>query len=174
MADNRDALRPTIRAVLTRLEPTPALVINQIGDVIAWNNGGRLLFGPSGLLDGSPPNTNRYVFADPRAHEAFPDWELTAEVTLRQLRRSTCPQTQEFIDSLSAESPEFAKRLAAFDADGQPFGEVPFQHPTAGTLRLAYELLDLSIVEQQYLVVCLPADDHTRRAFDRLSDGAGC
>jgi hypothetical protein len=52
--------------------------------------------------------------------------------------------------------------------------QVPFQHATAGTLRLAYELLDLSIVEQQYLVVCLPADDHTRRAFDRLSAGTGC
>ncbi|GAB3738998.1 MmyB family transcriptional regulator [Microlunatus parietis] len=174
MADHRDALRPTVRAVLTRLEPTPALVINQIGDVIAWNNGGRLLFGPSGLLDGSPPNTNRYIFADPRARETFPDWELAAEIALRQLRRSTCPHTEEFVASLSAEAPEFGERFAAFTADGQPFGEIPFQHPAAGTLRLAYELLDLSIVEQQFLVVCLPADDHTRRAFDRLSAGTGC
>lgn len=174
MADNRDTLRPTVRAVLTRLEPTPVLVINQIGDVLAWNNGGRLLFGPSGMLDGTPPNTNRFIFADPRARVAFPDWELAADVALRQLRRSTCPYTESFVASLSAESPEFGERLAALSIEGQPFGEVRFHHPAAGTLRLAYELLDLSIVEQQYLVVCLPGDDHTRRAFDRLSSGTGC
>lgn len=163
-------IRPTVRAVLDRLEPTPALVINRVGDVIAWTLGGHRLFGPIGLLDGSPPNINRFIFTDPRAKQFMPDWVRVADAAVDQLRRSgDCPQSTALVEELSGE-PEFTARLAAATDIGNPFGEAPIDHPNAGPLRLAYETLDLAIVDDQYLVICLPADDRTRQAFDRLAD----
>lgn len=163
-------IRPTVRAVLDRLEPTPALVINRIGDIIAWTLGGHRLFGPIGILDGSPPNINRYVFTDPRAKTTMPDWVVAADAAVQQLLRGgDSPESAALITELSDASSEFTDRLAASTGDEHPFGEVPIAHPTAGALRLAYETLDLSIVDDQFLVICLPADDRTRQAFDRLA-----
>jgi hypothetical protein len=161
-----------VRAVLDRLEPTPALVINRIGDIVAWTLGGHRLFGPLGILDGSPPNINRYVFTDPRAKTTMPDWTVAADAAVQQLRRGgDSPEAAALIAELSSQDGnDFTARLAASTGAEHPFGEVPIQHPTAGALRLAYETLDLSIVDDQYLVICLPADDRTRQAFDRLAD----
>jgi hypothetical protein len=41
-------------------------------------------------------------------------------------------------------------------------------HPEAGPLRLAYERLDLSADDDQYIQVQLPADDATAAALDAL------
>jgi len=164
------SIRPTVRAVLTRLEPTPALVINKINDVVAWNDGGKRLFGPVGMLDGDPPNITRYLFTDPRAREAFPDWDSTVDASLLQLKRAACPETDQLVAELAASvGPEVTERLARCVAPGNRFGDVPLEHPTGGSMRVAYETMDLSIVEPQYLVVCLPADDHTRGAFDVMA-----
>lgn len=170
--DPRSAeIRPTVRAVLSRLEPTPALVINRICDIVAWNSGGKRLFGPVGLLDGSPPNVNRFLFTDPRARDAFPDWDRTAEMAILQLRLGDCPETQALITELTRDAgSEFTDLLNRYTEPGSRFGELPFHHPTAGPLRLAYETLDLSIVEPEFLVVCLPGDDQTRKAFDGLAE----
>ncbi len=167
-------IRPTVRAVLDRLEPTPALVINRTGDIIAWTLGGQRLFGPIGLLDGSPPNVNRYVFTDPRAKQAMPDWGRVADASLQQLRRGgDSPEAADLVAELARDGgADFSDRLATATGTRNPFGETPVQHPTAGPLRLAYETLDLSIVDDQYLIICLPADDRTRQAFDRLADSS--
>jgi hypothetical protein len=165
-------IRPTVRAVLDRLEPTPALVINRVGDIIAWTLGGHRLFGPIGILDGSPPNINRFVFTDPRAKQFMPDWGRTADAVVDQLRRSgDGPDTAAMIAELSRDGgSEFTDRMGTTSDIGNPFGEAPIDHPTAGALRLAYETLDLAIVDDQYLIICLPADDRTRQAFERLAD----
>ncbi len=93
-----------------------------------------------------------------------------ADAAVDQLRRSgDCPQSTALVEELSGE-PEFTARMAAGTDIGNPFGEAPIDHPNAGALRLAYETLDLAIVDDQYLVICLPADDRTRQAFDRLAD----
>ncbi len=147
-------------------------MINRVGDIIAWTLGGERLFGPIGLLDGSPPNVSRYVFTDARARRVMTDWSRVADATLHQLRRSgDSPEANALIAELSRDcGTDFTDRLQAIAGTGAAFGEAPVQHPTAGPLRLAYETLDLSIVDDQYLVICLPADDRTRQAFDRLAD----
>jgi hypothetical protein len=63
-------VRPTVQALLDQLEPAPAPVANRPGDLLAWTAGFARLAGPSGLLETEPPNLVRYVFTDPRPHDA--------------------------------------------------------------------------------------------------------
>lgn len=169
------SIQARLRAVLDRLEPAPALVINQIGDVIATTRVGQLLFGPIGMLDRSPSNLSRYMFTDPRAKVAFPDWESVADRVAVQLRLDTCPQTGPLIEEMTRlAGPTFADRMTRPLKVPSRHDEVRLNHPIAGPLRLTYETLDLFIIEQQHLLVYLPADEATTRLVDQLimeSDG---
>ncbi|MBX6768536.1 MAG: helix-turn-helix domain-containing protein, partial [Actinomadura rubrobrunea] len=72
-------VRPTMRALLERLDSTPAVLLNRLGDVLAHTSSYERLAGPIGLLDGEPPNQARFVFADERARAAYPDWDRVAD-----------------------------------------------------------------------------------------------
>ncbi|MFD1152694.1 helix-turn-helix transcriptional regulator, partial [Saccharothrix hoggarensis] len=79
-------VRPTVLALLDRLEPSPAFVTDARGDVLARTAGFRWLAAPTGLLDVERPNLARYVFGDVRARTAFPDWERVADERAAALR----------------------------------------------------------------------------------------
>ncbi|MFD5587074.1 helix-turn-helix domain-containing protein [Streptomyces sp. NPDC057413] len=164
--------RPTVRAVLDRLEPTPAVVVNWVGDVIAHTRGYAQLFGPLGVLDGDAPNLVRHLFTDPRAREAYPDWEGEADELVAQLRHEV-PLRDPYVAELAEEltvtaGAEFADRFADLGATPRRVGSRRVTHPEAGPLRLLYETLALP-EDGQRLVVHLPADEATATALDRLT-----
>ncbi|MEV4089742.1 helix-turn-helix transcriptional regulator [Nonomuraea fuscirosea] len=72
-------VRPTVRALLDRLEPAPAVLLNRLGDVLAHTTGFERLHGPAGLLEHDLPNLTRFVFSDARARTAYPDWDRVAD-----------------------------------------------------------------------------------------------
>lgn len=80
------AVRPTVRALLGRLEPSPAFVADAQGDVLACTTGFRRLAAPIGLLDADPANLPRFVFTDARARATFPEWERVADRHAAALR----------------------------------------------------------------------------------------
>ncbi|MGF1654627.1 MAG: helix-turn-helix domain-containing protein [Actinomycetales bacterium] len=49
-------VRPAVRAVLDRLDPTPAYVVNHRADLLAWNRGFDGVARPLGLLSEPGPN----------------------------------------------------------------------------------------------------------------------
>lgn len=168
---NRE-VRPTVRALLDRLEPTPAVLLNRLGDVLAHTSGYERLAAPLGLLDAELPNLVRYVFTDARARRVYPDWEriADAQVAALQLEYSRDdPHTAEFLDELTitAGTP-FSERLASVTTLPSRIGTERLIHPEAGELRLATETLQLSYADDQRLLVHLPADEATARALDRL------
>ena len=61
------SVRPSVQAILDRLEPTPALVVNRLEDVLAWTKCFDLLARPLGLLDDEVPNLLRFTFTDDRS-----------------------------------------------------------------------------------------------------------
>jgi transcriptional regulator with XRE-family HTH domain len=165
-------VRPTVQALLDRLEPAPAYVADRLGDVLACTTGYRQLAGPLGLLDGDRPNLVRFVFTDPRARTAYPDWERVADervAALPVLARHSDPYLAELVDELTVTAgAAFTGRLRAA---GVPrlTGVERLAHPAVGELRLAYEMLDLPDADDQRLVVLLPADDASSAALDRLT-----
>ncbi|POX53297.1 transcriptional regulator [Streptomyces sp. Ru71] len=164
--------RPTVRAVLDRLEPAPAAVINWVGDVIAHTSGHARLFGPLGALDGEPPNLLRHLFTDERARTAYPDWDRVADETVARLRHEV-PLRDPYVADLAEEltitaGAEFADRFADLSAVPRRVGSRRVAHPEVGQLRLLYETLALP-EDGQWVVVHLPADDATAAALDRLA-----
>ncbi|MFR0351891.1 helix-turn-helix domain-containing protein [Streptomyces sediminimaris] len=165
------AARPTVRAVLDRLEPAPAAVVNRVGDVIARTDGYARLFGPIGLLDAERPNLLRHLFTDPRARTAYPDWSGVADELVARLRHAVPlrdPHLAELAEELMVTAgAEFADRYEALTVAPRSVGSQRVEHPEAGPLRLLYETLALPD-DGQHMVVHLPADGATAAALDRL------
>jgi transcriptional regulator with XRE-family HTH domain len=167
-------VRPTVRALLDRLEPAPAFVVNRLGEILAHTEGYLRLAGPVGLLDGERPNLHRFLFTDPRARAAYPDWERRADEAAAALRFESRgggdEHTRELVGWLSvAGGVPFIERLARPPALARSTGVDRLVHPDAGELRLAYETLDLPAGDYQRLVVYLPADQGTESALDRIA-----
>ncbi|WP_405879032.1 helix-turn-helix domain-containing protein [Streptomyces sp. NBC_01136] len=165
-------VRPTLQAMLDRLEPTPAVLMNWIGDILACTTGYRRFAGPLGVLDGKQPNMCRYVFTDERARAAYTDWERAADEQVAHLRNEALPHDP-YVTALADEltvtaGARFTDRLAAVPAIPRRTGIEHIAHPVAGPLRLAYEMLTLP--DDGYrMVVHVPADDVTASALDRLN-----
>jgi transcriptional regulator with XRE-family HTH domain len=169
-------VRPTVLALLDRLEPTPALVVAPHCDVLAWTEGFRRLAAPIGQFDATEPNLVRFVFGDARARTAFPEWERVANERAAALRSAADlgdRTAAALADELSiTEGAEFASRFTAGGALPPWTGVEAWEHPTVGPLRLAFESLPLPGPEEQRLVAYLPADAASSEALAALEEPA--
>lgn len=166
-------VRPTVQALLDRLEPAPAVVLNRLTEVVARTSGYERLMRPVGLLDGDRPTLARFVLTDPRARTAYPDWERVADENVAALKQGpgrADPHVAALLDDLAAAcGAELTDRLERLAGPRPATGVARLVHPEAGPLRLAYETLELPAEDDQRLVVHLPADDATAAALDRLT-----
>ncbi|RFU88111.1 XRE family transcriptional regulator [Streptomyces triticagri] len=168
--------RPTVRRLLDRLEPTPAVVLNWFGDVVAYTRAYERVMRPLGLLDAEQPSMLRYLFTDPRARRAFPDWDEVADRLVAALHFDLTkedPALADLVAELSITAgAAFTDRIAAPIRITTGSGVERLAHPTAGALRFSFEALTLPESDGQYLLVQLPADEATATALDRL-EGRG-
>jgi hypothetical protein len=168
-------VRPTVQALLTRVEPAPAYVVNRVADLLAWTPAFHRLAEPLGVFD-CPQRVNlvRYTFGDPRARRVFPDWELVADDQVDTIRSVGCPSgadpaLRELVDDLTlAGGAAFTDRWARHPRLRPRPGVARVAHPEVGELRLAQEVLQLSDADGQHLTVLLAADDRTATALDAL------
>ncbi|WP_433828549.1 helix-turn-helix domain-containing protein [Actinoplanes sp. CA-015351] len=167
-------VRPTVHALLDQLEPAAAVLLNQMGDVLAFTRGFRRLTGPIGLLDGPEPNVVRYVLGDPRARTAFPDWDQVADEQVAALKQGPFRADRHMAalaDELTVTAgDEFTGRVDRVPGLPRATGTLRLAHPSAGPLRLAYETLDLSADDDQRILVYLPSDEATEEALRGLSE----
>jgi hypothetical protein len=160
------AVRPTVQAILDRLEPAPAVLCNHATDVLAHTATYERLVRPLGILDAEAPNLVRYLFADPRARQAFPDWDRVADEQLTALRSAFSPSDPHLlglIDELTVLAG--TNRMTTIPGPEPRTGAERFAHPDVGELRLLYETLHL---EGQRITVYTPADDAAGAALDQL------
>ena len=166
-------VRPTVQAVLERLEPAPAFVVNHLGDLLAWTEGYERMARPLGILDGDEPNLLWFTFGDERARTAFPDWDDVADEQIADLRaelRGPDDDVRAFADHLArVASADFTDRWDRRPVGRNRTGVKAFAHPDVGVLRMAFETLELSDPDRQRLVIFMPADSATSAGLDRLS-----
>lgn len=167
------AVRPTVRALLDRLEPAPAVLLNRLSEILACTTGYERLVAPIGLLDGTPPNLARFVLTDDRARTAYPDWDHIADEQVAALKQGPFRADRHvaaLADELSLTAGSaFTERVDTVPGLPKSSGVARLIHPEVGELRLAYETLDLPADDDQRLIVHLPADDATSTALDRLT-----
>ena len=167
------SVRPPVRAFLDRLEPSPAVLLNRVGDVLAATRTYRRLLEPFGLFDDGHPNLMRFVLTEPRARQAYPDWGHVADRQVAALRMESLPgdpHVAELAEAMSVlAGAEFSTRFAAPLPTRYRTATERMRHPEAGDLRLDVETLALPDADGQRLVVHLPADEATSDALDRLA-----
>lgn len=164
-------VRPSVAALLDRLESTPAVVLNRVSDLLAHTTPFGRLAEPTGLLGAAEPNLTRYVFTHPNARTTFPDWAAVADKQAAALREHA-PWDGRYTADLATElraDPEFNRRWAGAPSLPASTGVERWVHPEVGELRLTYETLDLRGGDQQRLVVYLPADESTGTRLDQLA-----
>ncbi|MCD0452036.1 helix-turn-helix transcriptional regulator [Actinocorallia sp. API 0066] len=162
-------VRSSLIGVLRALEPVPAVLLNRLSDVLAHTDAYARYAGPLGILEGERPNLLRWVFTDPRARAAYPNWDERADAHIAAVRVSSGPSDHH----LGALAEELAVLAGA--AFTQRFEPAPIampgaftetvRHPEAGPLRFQVEQM---ATEDERLLVHLPADSATEQALDRL------
>ncbi|MBL7262176.1 helix-turn-helix transcriptional regulator [Paractinoplanes lichenicola] len=163
-------LRPTLRALIERLEPSLAVLVNHLGDLVARTAAFDAFAQPLGLLGTDPPNLLRYVLTSPRARTVFLEWPAVADhwvATLKEGPFRADPYVAAVADELSViAGDDFTSRVATVPGVPAPTGILRVAHPALGSLTLAYESLELPADDSLRLIVYLPADPATTAALE--------
>jgi transcriptional regulator with XRE-family HTH domain len=156
-----DHVGPGMQRVLDRLD-TPAMVTNDLGEVLAQNPLGLSLIGDETRFAPDDPNRSRFHrwFTDPaeRALHAPQEHDRLSRSYVAALRIATGrhpddPRGRALVDRLLGVSPEFAGLWADHDVFWRPDVEPKtFLHPQVGRLELDCQAL-IAESESQMLLV---------------------
>ncbi|GAB3270016.1 helix-turn-helix transcriptional regulator [Kineosporia babensis] len=166
--------RAGLLRMLDLLGDTPALVLSDLGEVLAQNHASVLLMGEHTDQTGN----RRYLcfrwFTDPDTRATHPpadrnhrSRELVADLRVVAGRRSSDPEVTGLIKLLQARSPEFARLWVEHEVAVRRADRKTIMHARVGDL-----VMDCETLEQpdhaQKLLVLTPADEETRDRLDLL------
>jgi hypothetical protein len=139
---------PGVQQVLDAMTGAAAHVGNGRHDILAANPLGRAVF--TEMFDAGPqPNSARFLFLDPRAHEFHREWDHIAHNVTAMLRSAAGQdpddrELTELIGELSTRSDTFRQLWARHDVRFHVSGVKRFHHREVGDLDLNYQRLDIS------------------------------
>lgn len=174
-------VRPETMKVMRALGTTPAVLLGPRMDILASNSAARKLYADFDAMPADQPNAIRWMLSAPQARELYGgDWAAIAAEMIGMLRLRSGRQPRDavgrrLIGELSAES-EFFRTVWSDHAVWAGNRRVKrFQHPEAGTIEAAVEVLAVTESDDQRLVVLVPepgsADDRAwRDVMDRTAD----
>lgn len=141
-------VRPSIDALLARLSPSPAYVLNRVSDMIAANPEGLALF--HGIASWAPErrNTIRYIFTHPGARALFVDWDATTRASVAQLRTMnahcpTDPHLLNLVTELETADAIFRRLWTSHEVGPRRHTRKAFNHPDLGAVTFDFETLHL-------------------------------
>jgi transcriptional regulator with XRE-family HTH domain len=166
-----------LREIVASLEPTPAYVLNSRYDVLVSNEAHRrLVWHWDAESTCSRRNVLWCLFTEPDARARFVNFDDEVPKTVAMLRASFGrhvgePAWTQFIDELSAASPEFAQMWARHDVAGSSTRTKHFLHPAVGVIRFTTTSLAVADMPECRLVVFTPADDESRARIAKVPPG---
>jgi transcriptional regulator with XRE-family HTH domain len=160
--------RAGLMRMLDLLGDTPALVLSDLGEVLAQNRAAILLTGDHTGFSGD----QRYVvyrwFTDPATRAVCPPEEqgprarqLVADLRAAAGRRAGDPTIAGFVDRLQTASGEFRRLWAEHEVAVRRADRKTLLHPRVGRMVLDCETL-VTPDQRQKLLVLTPADDEAR------------
>ncbi|WP_433359555.1 helix-turn-helix transcriptional regulator [Actinoplanes sp. CA-142083] len=173
-----DGVARLARAGLVRmldlLGDTAALVVSDLGEVLAQNRTSLLLMGDHGRFTGDQRYLAYRWFTSPEARLIHPPSEtarharqLVADLRAVAGRRAGDPVVTGLIDRLSAASAEFRSLWASHEVGVKRADRKTLVHPRVGPILLDCETLVTPDLGQQLLVLT-PADAESRERLDLL------
>ncbi|MFD0312769.1 helix-turn-helix transcriptional regulator [Streptomyces flavalbus] len=173
-----DGVASLARAGLIRmldlLGDVPALVLSDLGEVLAQNRAALLLSGDLTRFTGD----RRYIvyrwFTDPQARAVAPPEEhehrarqFVADLRATAGRRSGDPTVTRLVERLNAASADFRRLWAEHEVAVRRADRKTMLHPQVGPLLMDCETL-VTPDQRQQLLVLTPADTETRERLDLL------
>ena len=152
-------VRPGVLHLLDKLDDTPALVVNDRGDMLAWNAMQAALMGDPGRYPVAQRNIVWQHFCDPEAGKRFlpEDFVRVGENTVADLRARLAAHPDDtrlraFVAELRARSQRFAELWERHDVKRRRFDHKTVLHPVVGRIDLDCEVM-LSPEHDQRLII---------------------
>lgn len=141
-------VRPGLHQFIDGLDGQPALVLGRRTDVLASNRLARALFTDFDRLRPRERNYARWMFLGHESRALFIDWEQQARAAVESLRLDLGGDphdrgTQELVEELVRESPEFATWWESHRVHQRTSGSKRLRHPVVGDLTVDFETLML-------------------------------
>ncbi|QMU78303.1 helix-turn-helix domain-containing protein [Streptacidiphilus sp. PB12-B1b] len=152
-----EALKARLRRVVDGWMPCPAQLVNRHGDVWAFNDSARAVFG----LDEPGSNLVSRFFLDAAWRNRFPDTETEAREAMGFFRTQAAryphdPFFKETARELIALSPLFRLMWERHEMSLAPTGRTVFTHPELGSLAFEHTTFDLTELSESRLHLYLP------------------
>ena len=152
---------PTLAHIVEHQGHYPAYIMGRYWHLLAWNVAAARLFGNFAALPEGERNMLWYVFARPETRALVVDWAERARRLLAEFRADCSaylndPALNDFLNRLSAASPEFADWWTAQDVQARDGGRREFAHPVVGRLCLEQTTFRLSNHADIKLVIHVP------------------
>jgi transcriptional regulator with XRE-family HTH domain len=167
----RAVVRPQLDAMIQAMRDVPAIVVDRLSTVLAWNRGATAVIAD---FD-NPRNRNlaRLYFLDPQAREFYADWETVARDAVALLRRTSAeyaadPALAALVDELRTASSDFDRFWTSQDVAARSHCPKTLNHPAAGRLTFSLESLQVPGDDPQYVLTYTPADPTTQAALEAL------
>lgn len=141
-----ETVRPSIQRLLDAMTDAPAVLRNNYFDYVATNTLGRALYAP--VFADPAPNSARFAFLDPAAHDFYPEWdkntqELVAAMRGEAGRNPFDKRLTDLVGELSTRSERFRTLWAAHNVRFHRSGVKRLHHPVVGDIELSYEAFEL-------------------------------
>lgn len=162
------SVRPGVQLLLDRLGDDIAMVITDVGDVLAWTSRAELVFGSF-----AGRNLLKVFFLDDEGWVPAEDREDIARAHVADLRATIArrPAARPVADELMA-SPLFARLWAEHDVAVRRSARKRLLHPVAGLLEFDCEVVSAPEHDQRLVIHTSPEGSLTARRLDLLVSSA--
>lgn len=152
-----------VQALLTALNPHPALVVNERLDVVGWNVAASQTFVDYSALSDWERNTLWMVFTRPAGYTSYDNWDYWAQRSAALFRASGGLYGEhdwfaERRDRLMQVSSEFRQWWPRHDIEDSLVGAKEFHHPRVGTLHLRSTTLMVAAHPNLKMFIYTPVD----------------
>ncbi|KAF2416928.1 helix-turn-helix transcriptional regulator [Microbacterium sp. B35-30] len=139
-------VRPSIQRLLDAITDAPAIIRDNYYDYVAANRLGRALYSP--VFAEPAPNSARFAFFNPAAHDFYLDWDKVTQEFVAAMRGDAGrnpfdKRLTDLVGELSTRSETFRTLWAAHDVRYHRTGVKRLHHPVVGDLELTYEAFEL-------------------------------
>jgi transcriptional regulator with XRE-family HTH domain len=158
-------VRPQLKAMIDAMHDLPAIVVDRLSNVIAWNAAATTVI--ADFEDPSQRNLARLYFLDPGSRDYYADWDTVARDAVALLRRASAEYAGDtelaaLVHELRAASPEFERFWISQDVQNRSHCPKILNHPVAGQLTFSLESLQLPGDDGQFVITYTPSDDTTK------------
>jgi transcriptional regulator with XRE-family HTH domain len=171
-----NAITPSMRMMMAKLEPYPVVVRNARCDLLGYNRGYTWLMGDE--VDDLPfedRNTLVQCLLNPQWRARMLDWETNVPRVIASFRAAMAEHVADsswksLVKRLKAESPLFARLWDQHDVNPDPVRTKQYLHPEAGLLKFDFTYVYLGRRSEITMSTYTPADEETAAKLPLLFD----